>query len=45
MSSYAYIASNPLLYYLPLGYNKLKTTLLTKERENVDKVLQPIKGT
>ncbi|XP_026415888.1 uncharacterized protein LOC113311263 [Papaver somniferum] len=31
--------------YIPLGYNKLRTTLLRKEREHVEKELEPIKST
>ncbi|XP_026441584.1 uncharacterized protein LOC113340676 [Papaver somniferum] len=31
--------------YIPPGYNKLRTTLLRKEREHVEKELEPIKST
>ncbi|KAE8696807.1 vacuolar protein-sorting-associated protein 37-like protein 2-like [Hibiscus syriacus] len=31
--------------YLPPGYNKLRTTLLQQEKNNVEKLLQPIKAT
>ncbi|KAE8685662.1 putative zinc transporter protein [Hibiscus syriacus] len=31
--------------YVPPGYNKLQTTLLQQEKNNVEKLLQPIKAT
>ncbi|KAI9159980.1 hypothetical protein LWI28_003953 [Acer negundo] len=35
--------SNSIPGYLPLGYNALRTTLLQKERSNVEQLLEPIK--
>ena len=40
-----YAANNNLAGYIPPGYNKLRTTLLQKERVHVDKLLGPIKNT
>ncbi|XP_077239687.1 uncharacterized protein LOC143880580 [Tasmannia lanceolata] len=44
-SSYSYAANNPISGYLPPGYNLLRTTLLQKERANVDRLLQPLRET
>lgn len=41
MSSYAFAASKTLPGYLPPGYNLLRTTLLQRERANVDNLLEP----
>ncbi|KAK9271455.1 hypothetical protein L1049_027046 [Liquidambar formosana] len=30
--------------FVPLGYNALRTTLLKKERANIEKLFEPIKG-
>ncbi|XP_021775239.1 uncharacterized protein LOC110739094 [Chenopodium quinoa] len=45
VSSYTMAANSNLSGYKPPGYNKLKTTLLCKETENVDRLLQPMKAT
>ncbi|XP_059659219.1 uncharacterized protein LOC132306039 [Cornus florida] len=45
VSSYNYAANNPLSGYLPPGYNLLRTTLLQKEKANIDRLLQPIRST
>ena len=42
-SSYAYAATHNILGYVPPGYNALRTTLLQKERANVERLLKPIK--
>ena len=42
-SSYAYVATHNILGYVPHGYNALRTTLLQKERANVERLLKPIK--
>ena len=42
-SSYAYAATHNILGYVPLGYNALRTTLLQKERANVERLLKLIK--
>ncbi|XP_077251746.1 uncharacterized protein LOC143890963 [Tasmannia lanceolata] len=44
-SSYSYAANIPISGYLPPGYNLLRTTLLQKERANVDMLLQPLRDT
>uniref|UniRef100_A0A2N9ETS1 BED-type domain-containing protein n=1 Tax=Fagus sylvatica TaxID=28930 RepID=A0A2N9ETS1_FAGSY len=43
VNSYKYAANNMITGYVPLGYNALRTTLLQKERVNVEKMLKPIK--
>uniref|UniRef100_A0A803LF75 DUF659 domain-containing protein n=1 Tax=Chenopodium quinoa TaxID=63459 RepID=A0A803LF75_CHEQI len=45
VSSYTMVANSNLSGYKPPGYNKLRTTLLCKETENVDRLLQPMKAT
>ncbi|XP_021729060.1 uncharacterized protein LOC110696091 isoform X1 [Chenopodium quinoa] len=45
VSSYTMAANSNLSGYKPPGYNKLRTTLLCKETENVDRLLQPMKAT
>ena len=45
VSSYTFAANSGLAGYLPPGYNLLRTTLLQKERANVERLLQPIKST
>ncbi|KAI8524721.1 hypothetical protein RHMOL_Rhmol13G0170600 [Rhododendron molle] len=45
MLTHTYAANNSIPGYLPLGYNSLRTTLLQKERANVERLLEPIKGT
>ncbi|KAK9988926.1 hypothetical protein SO802_029165 [Lithocarpus litseifolius] len=43
-NSYAYAATHNIPGYVPSGYNVLRTTLLRKERANVERLLKPIKG-
>ncbi|KAL1204457.1 hypothetical protein V5N11_004043 [Cardamine amara subsp. amara] len=43
--SYQFAAANKLDGYVPPGYNKLRTTLLQKERSHVEKQLVPLKST
>lgn len=38
-------ANNMFSEYVPPGYNLLRTSLLQGEKENIDKLLQPIKNT
>ncbi|XP_021754563.1 uncharacterized protein LOC110719893 [Chenopodium quinoa] len=45
VSSYTIAANSNHSGYKPPGYNKLRTTLLCKEKENVDRLLQLIKET
>ncbi|VFQ71214.1 unnamed protein product [Cuscuta campestris] len=45
LRSYAFAASHNLPGYVPPGYNKLRTTLLQQEKANVERLLQPLKGT
>jgi hypothetical protein len=45
ISSYTLASNSRISGYLPPGYNKLRTTLLQKERKNVEMLLNPIKGT
>ena len=42
-NSYAYAATHSILGYVPPGYNALRTTLLQKERDHVERLLKPIK--
>ncbi|KAI8529871.1 hypothetical protein RHMOL_Rhmol11G0008100 [Rhododendron molle] len=44
-TSYTFAANHNIPGYLPPGYNMLRTTLLKRERANIDRLLQPIKGT
>ncbi|XP_010412735.1 PREDICTED: uncharacterized protein LOC104699084 [Camelina sativa] len=43
--SYQFAASHNIDGYVPPGYNKLRTTLLQKERTHVEKLLEPLKLT
>jgi hypothetical protein len=43
VNSYKYAANNVITGYVPPGYNALRTTLLQKERANVERMLKPIK--
>uniref|UniRef100_A0A803M195 DUF659 domain-containing protein n=2 Tax=Chenopodium quinoa TaxID=63459 RepID=A0A803M195_CHEQI len=45
VSSYTYAVKSNLSSYKPPRYTKLRTTLLNKETENVDRLLQPVKAT
>ena len=38
-----FAANNNLANYIPPGYNKLRTTLLQKERAHIEKLLRSIK--
>ena len=43
VNCYKYAANNMITGYVPPGYNALRTTLLQKERANVERILKPIK--
>ncbi|XP_039044807.1 uncharacterized protein LOC120184396 [Hibiscus syriacus] len=43
--AFTFAATHNILGYVPPGYNKLRTTLLQQEKNNVEKLLQPIKET
>ena len=43
VQSYCFAASHKLDGFIPPGYNALRTTLLQRERDNVERMLQPIK--
>ncbi|XP_024014013.1 uncharacterized protein LOC112088091 [Eutrema salsugineum] len=43
--AFQFAAASKIDGYVPPGYNKLRTTLLQKEKENVEKLLVPLKGT
>ena len=43
-NSYAYAATHNIPSYVPPRYNILRTTLLQKERANVERLLKPIKN-
>ncbi|GFY87883.1 hypothetical protein Acr_05g0015220 [Actinidia rufa] len=45
VSSYTYAANNSIPGYIPPGYNLLRTKLLQRERANIERLLEPIKGT
>ncbi|GJX03798.1 hAT dimerization domain, ribonuclease H-like domain protein [Tanacetum coccineum] len=40
-----FVAANKIDGYVPLGYNKLRTTLLQKEKDNVHRQLEPLRST
>ncbi|XP_061373230.1 uncharacterized protein LOC133315593 [Gastrolobium bilobum] len=42
-ASYTYAANHNIGGYLPPGYNSLRTTVLQKEKENIDKLCEPIR--
>ena len=42
-NSYAHAATYNIRGYVPLGYNALRTTILQKERANIERLLKPIK--
>ncbi|KAL9689719.1 hypothetical protein QQ045_010108 [Rhodiola kirilowii] len=44
-STYNFAANNNLGGYVPLGYNRLRTTLLDQEKKHVELSLAPIKNT
>ena len=41
----AFKSASQLSGYVPLGYNALRTTLLQKEKSNIENILEPIKKT
>ncbi|KAK9047552.1 hypothetical protein V6N11_053391 [Hibiscus sabdariffa] len=43
--AFTFAATHDIAGYVPPGYNKLRTSLLLQEKNNVDKLLQPIKAT
>ncbi|KAJ9561019.1 hypothetical protein OSB04_006179 [Centaurea solstitialis] len=43
--AFQFAANNKIDGYVPPGYNKLRTTLLQKEKDNVHRLLQPLKST
>ncbi|XP_028079954.1 uncharacterized protein LOC114281609 [Camellia sinensis] len=45
ISAFTFAANNNLQGYVPHGYNMLRTTLLQKERNNIDRLLDPIRDT
>ncbi|GFS32012.1 hypothetical protein Acr_00g0020400 [Actinidia rufa] len=45
VSSYTCAANNSIPGYIPPGYNLLRTKLLQRERANIERLLEPIKGT
>jgi hypothetical protein len=45
VSSYTYAANNSIPGYIPPGHNLLRTKLLERERANIERLLEPIKGT
>ena len=42
---YVHAFTNALPGYVPPGYNALRTTLLQKEKTNIEQLLVPIKST
>ncbi|XP_028104489.1 uncharacterized protein LOC114303554 [Camellia sinensis] len=44
VSAFTFAANNNIQGYVPPGYNMLRTTLLQKERINIDRLLDPIRG-
>ncbi|KAH1082543.1 hypothetical protein J1N35_022304 [Gossypium stocksii] len=44
VKAFTLASKNSILSYIPSGYNALRTTLLQKERVNIERLLQPIKG-
>ncbi|XP_057491417.1 uncharacterized protein LOC130777166 [Actinidia eriantha] len=45
VSSYTYAANNSIPGYIPPGYNLLRTKLFQREKANIERLLEPIKGT
>ncbi|KAJ9552744.1 hypothetical protein OSB04_016789 [Centaurea solstitialis] len=43
--AFQFAANNKIDGYVPPGYNKLRTTLLQKEKDNVHRLLQPLRST
>lgn len=44
VESYTYAANNTIPGFKPPGYHKLRTTLLDDEKQNINRLLEPIKG-
>ncbi|XLR38555.1 hypothetical protein HN51_025715, partial [Arachis hypogaea] len=44
VKAFSYAANNYIDGYIPPGYNKLRTTLLEKEKQHVERMLEPIKN-
>ncbi|XP_028110185.1 uncharacterized protein LOC114308719 [Camellia sinensis] len=44
VSAFQFAANNPIPGYVPPGYNLLRTTLLQKERANVERLLEPTRA-
>eukprot|EP00268_Persea_americana_P064083 TRINITY_DN8394_c0_g1_i1.p1 TRINITY_DN8394_c0_g1~~TRINITY_DN8394_c0_g1_i1.p1 ORF type:complete len:495 (-),score=69.08 TRINITY_DN8394_c0_g1_i1:901-2232(-) len=45
VNAFTFAANSPLTSYVPPGYNMLRTSLLQREKANIERLLQPIKGT
>nr|GEU74151.1 hAT dimerization domain, ribonuclease H-like domain protein [Tanacetum cinerariifolium] len=45
LRAFQFAAANKIDGYVPHGYNKLRTTLLQKEKDNVHKQLEPLRST
>ncbi|XP_028063908.1 uncharacterized protein LOC114267118 [Camellia sinensis] len=43
VDAFQYAAENQIVGYVPPGYNLLRTTLLQKERANIERLLEPTK--
>ena len=44
VSTFQFAADNPILGYVSPGHNLLRTTLLQKERPNVERLLEPTRA-
>ena len=44
VNALTFAANSPLTSYVPPGYNMLRTSLLQREKANIERLLQPIKG-
>ncbi|CAH1415406.1 unnamed protein product [Lactuca virosa] len=45
LRAFQFAANNKIDGYVPPGYNKLRTTLLQKEKDNVHRLLEPLRST
>ncbi|GJY25100.1 hypothetical protein Tco_0399826 [Tanacetum coccineum] len=45
LRAFQFVATNKIDGYVPPGYNKLRTTLLQKEKDNVHRQLEPLRST
>nr|XP_043613038.1 uncharacterized protein LOC122585009 [Erigeron canadensis] len=45
VKAFQFAANNKIDGYIPPGYNKLRTTLLQKEKDNVQRQLEPLRST